>query len=95
MDWITHQVYHTQGELMLFPKICISYRYTFMYVYVHLYRKCGCITGRVNVGHIQRVFLMKIVSIIDKCLYFAYTCTHIIHTCIYTCVHSCVYGVAM
>lgn len=77
---------------MLFPKICISYRYTFMYVYMHLYRKCACITGRVNVGHIQRVFLMKTVSIIDKCIHVHTLYTH---AYIYTCVHSCVYGAAM
>lgn len=68
---------------MLFPKICISY--TFMYVYMHLYRKCECITGRVNVGHIQRVFLMKIVSVIDKCIHM---CTHYTHMHIYIHVYT-------
>ena len=87
MGWIAHQAYHTQGELM-FPKFCISYRLTFMFVCVQLYRKCACITDRVSAGHIQPVFFVKIVSVIDKHL-----STHVytfIHTCICTCVQSCV-----
>lgn len=72
----------------MFPKFCISYRFTFMFVCVQLYRKCACITERLSAGHIQPVFLVKIVSVIDKHL-----STHVhtfIHTCIYTRVQLCV-----
>lgn len=59
-----------------------------MFVCVQLYRKCACITERLSAGHIQPVFLVKIISVIDKHL-----STHVhmfIHICIYTCVQLCV-----
>ena len=95
MGWITHQVYHTQGELM-FPKFCISYRFTFMFVCVQLYRKCACITDRVSAGHIQPVFLVKIVSVINIYLHmythlYPHAYVHVYnHVCV--CVYVCVWG---